>query len=58
MTALLDVGLTLTHFAEHREVEWPALEMMTEGEDGRWRLPEPLRDVLPLMYTIVAEKPA
>ncbi|MFQ5555164.1 MAG: class I SAM-dependent methyltransferase [Acidimicrobiia bacterium] len=56
--SLLDVGLTLTHFAEHREVEWPGLDLMKEGSDGRWRLPLPLRDRVPLMYTVMATKPA
>lgn len=56
--SLLDVGLTLTDFAEHREVEWPALDVMEEGEDGLWRLPEHLRDLVPLMYTVMATKPA
>jgi hypothetical protein len=30
---------------------------MTEGEDGRWRLPEEQRYLVPMMYSLWARKP-
>jgi hypothetical protein len=57
VSALLDVGLRITALKEHREVEWQGLPSMVVGDDGRWRLPDRQRDLVPLMYTLVAEKP-
>ncbi|MBV9822789.1 MAG: class I SAM-dependent methyltransferase [Actinobacteria bacterium] len=56
VTAVLDAGLRLTQFVEHREVPWEALPgAMTRGEDEEWRLTErPER--LPLTYTLQAVK--
>jgi SAM-dependent methyltransferase len=56
LTALLDAGLRLSQFVEHRSVPWEALPgAMTLGEDGEWRLTErPER--LPLTYTLQAVK--
>ena len=56
ITAVLDAGLRLTQFVEHREVPWEALPgAMTRGEDEEWRLTErPER--LPLTYTLQAVK--
>jgi SAM-dependent methyltransferase len=56
-TALLDTGLAITGLREYRELEWQGLPHMTQGEDGRWRLPESQRDLVPLMYSISARKP-
>lgn len=58
ITALLDHGLTLTGFTEHRSVPWEALPgRMTRGEDGEWRLDE-APERLPLSYTLQATKPS
>ena len=56
ITAVLDAGLRLTQFVEHRSVPWEALPgEMTRGEDEEWRLVErPER--LPLTYTLQAVK--
>jgi SAM-dependent methyltransferase len=56
ITAVLDAGLRLTQFVEHREVPWEALPgEMTRGEDEEWRLVDrPER--LPLTYTLQAVK--
>lgn len=57
ITALLDRGLVLTTFEEHRELEWKALPQMVVAESGRYRLPGQQADLVPLMYTVVATKP-
>jgi SAM-dependent methyltransferase len=59
-TALVDAGLTLTAFEEHREVPWnPLGEVMTESSDfdGEFVLAEG-RDRMPFTYTLQATKPA
>jgi SAM-dependent methyltransferase len=58
ITAVLDAGLRLTQFVEHRSVPWEALpgEMVRGEEDEEWRLVDrPER--LPLTYTLQAVKP-
>lgn len=57
ITALLDAGLALTALREHRELAWQGLPQMTQGEDGMWRLPEPQRDLVPLMFSLIARRP-
>ena len=56
-TSLRTAGLAVTDFVEHREVEWSGHPLITEGDDGWFRLPPHLRDHLPLMYSIKAFKP-
>ena len=68
VTALVDAGLSIAFVHEHREVPWQALPWMepvgpgAHGADGRyqsnrmWRLPEAQRDVVPLMYSLLAVK--
>jgi SAM-dependent methyltransferase len=57
VTALLDRGLVLTSFVEHRSVPWDALPgRMVRGADDEFRLREhPER--LPLTFTLEARKP-
>jgi SAM-dependent methyltransferase len=56
ITAVLDAGLRLTGFVEHRSVPWEALPgAMTRGEDEEWRLTD-RPDRLPLTYTLQAVK--
>ena len=69
VTALVDAGLRLDFVHEHREVPWQALPWMEPvgpslpGADGRyqsrrmWRLPEPQRDLVPLMLSLRATRP-
>ncbi len=57
LTAVLDAGLSITRFEEHRSVPWQAMPDMVAGEDGEFRLPE-RPDRLPLTYTLQAVKPA
>jgi SAM-dependent methyltransferase len=69
VTAVVDAGLRIEFVHEHREVPWQALPWMeasgpgTAGADGRyqsnrmWRLPEPQRDRVPLMYSLLAVRP-
>ena len=66
----LDAGLRINFVHEHREVPWQALPTMeavgsgTRGADGAyqsnrtWRLPEAQRDLVPLMYSLLAIKPS
>src|SRR5262249_46306786 len=68
VTALIDAGLKISFLHEHREVPWQALPWMepvgpgTPGANGRyqsnrmWRLPDPQRDLVPLMYSLLATK--
>lgn len=68
VTAVVDAGLRIAFVHEHCEVPWKALPMMepvgpgTNSADGRyqsnrmWRMPEAQRDLLPLMYSILATK--
>jgi SAM-dependent methyltransferase len=65
-TAIIEAGLRIDFIHEHREVPWCALPQMvavgegTLGADGRyqanrtWRLPEHQRDLVPLMYSLLA----
>ncbi len=57
VSALFDVGLRISALREHRELEFQGLPNMVIGDDGRWRLPDRQRDLVPLMYTLMAEKP-
>ena len=58
ITALLDEGMTLTSFEEHRSVPWnPLGDVMVEGDDEEFRLRDGA-DRLPLTYTLQARKPA
>ncbi len=56
ISALLDAGLRLTQFVEHRSVPWEALPgAMTADADGEWWLSE-RTERLPLTYTLQAVK--
>ncbi len=69
VTALIDAGLHLEFLHEHRTIAWQGLPMM-EPADGTvsegshhqrrvaWQLPEGLRDMVPLMYSLKATRPA
>jgi SAM-dependent methyltransferase len=55
-TALLNRGFAIMTFVEHRVLPWKMHGWMEETEDGWFRFPEDVRDQVPLMYTLVAEK--
>ena len=55
-TALLDRGFVIKSFVEHDSLFWQMHSWMEEGEDGRFRFPEDVRDQFPLMYTLIADK--
>lgn len=54
--SLLDVGLQIDLFEEHRFLEWQGQHHMVERDDSRWYLPEHQRDLIPLMYSLRASK--
>jgi SAM-dependent methyltransferase len=68
VTAVVDAGLRIEFVHEHRELPWQGLPWMEScgdgpaGADGRyqsgrtWRLPERQRELVPLMYSLAAEK--
>jgi SAM-dependent methyltransferase len=57
VTALLDVGLTLTGLEEHTSAPWNALgAMMEDAGGGEYRLRE-APERLPLTFTLQARKP-
>lgn len=58
ITALLESGLTLTGFVEHRSVPWEALPgQMVRGELGEYRLAQG-QERMPLTYTLQAVRSA
>ncbi|MDA0270494.1 MAG: class I SAM-dependent methyltransferase [Chloroflexi bacterium] len=68
VTAMIDAGLRIEFVHEHRAQAWQGLPWM-EAENAipagsmhrrreHWRLPEHQRDLVPLMYSIRASKPA
>ncbi len=57
-TALLTRGFIIKTFVEHTVLPWKMHSWMEESEDGWFRFPADVRDRVPLMYTLVAEKPA
>jgi hypothetical protein len=50
-----DLVGTVTALREHTECEWPALEHLVKGPDGKFRLPV-MPERLPLMFTLEARK--
>jgi SAM-dependent methyltransferase len=57
ITAVLDAGLVLDAFVEHRECDWQALPQMVETEWGRWALPPEQANRVPCTYTLQAYLP-
>jgi SAM-dependent methyltransferase len=69
VSALLAAGLRLEVLREHRDMPWQGLRWMEPSGDGRvgadgryqsgrlWRLPEAQRELVPLMYSLMATKP-
>ncbi len=57
MAALTSQGLLIDLYQEHRFLDWQGQHQMVEDDDGRWRLPEHQRDLVPLAYSLRARKP-
>lgn len=57
-TALLSRGFVIRTFVEHRVLPWQMHKWMEETKEGWFQFPEEYRDKVPLMYTLIAEKPA
>lgn len=59
ITAVLDAGLVLDAFVEHREVPWKHFGLFEASADhpGEYALPEGLRELAPMTYTLVAHRP-
>lgn len=55
-TALLARGFEIRTFLEHTILPWQMHSWMEEANDGWFRFPQDLRDNVPLMYTLVAQK--
>lgn len=55
--ALLRAGLRIERVEEHRTLDWKALPQMIETPEG-FVLPPEQRDLVPLMFSILATKPA
>lgn len=58
LTAVLDAGLVIEGFEEHRFLDWQPWELFEPIPDtGLYRLPERLSDRVPLAYTLQARRP-
>ncbi len=57
-TALLERGFEIRLFEEHRVLPWQMHSWMEVGKDGWFRFPHEIADQVPLMYTLVAQKPS
>lgn len=57
VTALADAGLRIEHLREHPFLNWK-VDFLVEADDGTWRLPPDGKGELPLMFSILATKPA
>lgn len=55
VNALIGHGMVIDRIDEYDSLEWQLVPMMKEI-DGRFYLPEDLRDKIPLMYSIAAHK--
>lgn len=52
VTALIDAGIRIEFLREHRFLDWQAMACMVRGDDGHYRMPEHLRDIVPLQFSI------
>ncbi len=56
-TSLLKRGFVIKTFQEHRILHWKMHSWMEETPEGWFQFPENVRANVPLMYTLIAEKP-
>ena len=57
MTALIDAGLVIERLVEHPFLDWKVDFLVDDGH-GRWVLPPDAGGELPLMFSLLARKPA
>lgn len=59
LTAVLDAGLVIERYEEHREVPWKPFRLFEPSPDhpGEWHLPAHRRESAPMTYTLVARRP-
>jgi SAM-dependent methyltransferase len=57
VSALIDAGLRIETLVEHPFLDWKA-DFLEESADGTWRLPAGTPGELPLMFSLLATKPA
>jgi SAM-dependent methyltransferase len=57
VTALIDAGLRIEALVEHPFLGWK-VDFLVEDAEGDWRLPPGSHGELPLMFSLVARKPA
>jgi ubiquinone/menaquinone biosynthesis C-methylase UbiE len=58
VTALIDAGLQIESLVEHPYLEWSADFLVERAGTGRWYLPDSVKGELPLMFSVLARKPA
>jgi hypothetical protein len=57
ISSLAAAGLHIEYLHEHPWVGWKMFPFMVEAEPGIWRLPQPLDERLPVLYSLKATKP-
>ena len=57
VTALIDAGLRIETLVEHPFLDWKVGFLVDDGT-GSWRLPPDAGGELPLMFSLLATKPA
>jgi SAM-dependent methyltransferase len=57
VSALIDAGLRIETLVEHPFLDWK-VDFLQEATDGTWRLPAGTPGELPLMFSLLATKPA
>jgi SAM-dependent methyltransferase len=57
VSALIDAGLRIETLVEHPFLDWKADFLVADG-GGKWRLPPGMAGELPLMFSLLATKPA
>ncbi len=55
VTALVGAGLRIETLREYPFVDWP-IDFLTEGADGKWRLPQTVEGEMPLFFSVLASK--
>jgi SAM-dependent methyltransferase len=58
LTAVLDAGLQLEFFHEHRTAPWKPFECCIEKEDGLYSMPSRMERLVPMLFSLRARKPS